>query len=104
MDQLKQQSISIERNKKSLRAIKKELEDSLHIMRTNNPEKQVSETQLEEQKRREELKYQNYLEFRKQKYWKQPNEKSKSALQFLQNINKSQKRLRAKYDSLQRES
>lgn len=40
--QLKQQSISIDRSRKSISAIKQELEDSLQLMRTNNPEKQVS--------------------------------------------------------------
>lgn len=49
-------------------------------MRTNNPEKQVSSAELQEQQRREERKQQNYLEFRRQKYWQQPSEKSKSAL------------------------
>lgn len=40
--QLRQQSISIDRSRKSISAIKQELKDSLHLMRTNNPEKQVS--------------------------------------------------------------
>lgn len=102
--QLKQQSISIDRSRKSISAIKQELEDSLQLMRTNNPEKQVSEAELQQQKRREELRQQNYLEFRRQKYWKQPNEKSKSALQFLHSINQSQKKLRDKYDSLHEKS